>query len=170
VAQRRRVDPQKFFGELRRRNVYKVGVAYAVIAWLLIQITTQVFPFFEIPGWAVRLVVLLLVIGFPVALVLAWAFELTPEGIKRTEDVDRSKPITRRTGRTLDFLIIAVLLVIIGAFAYQRFGHGKKAEAEIAEKSIAVLPFENRSRDPDNAYFAGGIRTKFSLVWRRSPI
>src|SRR6202165_2990285 len=106
-----------FFAELKRRNVYKVAVAYAVVAWLLIQIATQVFPFFEIPNWAVRLVVLLLVIGFPVALILAWAFEITPEGIKRAEDVDLSQSITRRTGRKLDFLIIAVLLLVIAVFA-----------------------------------------------------
>jgi len=150
-----------FFTELKRRNVYKVAVAYAVVAWLLIQIATQVFPFFEIPNWAVRLVVLLLIIGFPVALVLAWAFEITPEGIKRTEDVDHSQPTTHRTGRTLDFLIIAVLLVIIGVFAYQRFGLSQKTSVSVSaipEKSIAVLPFENRSRDPENAYFADGIQ------------
>src|SRR6202045_3913541 len=121
------MDPKKFFGELKRRNVYKVAVAYAVVAWLLIQGATQVFPFFEIPNWAIRLVVLLLIIGFPVALILAWAFELTPEGIKRAEDVDLSKSITRRTGRKLDFLIIAILLLVIGVFAYQRFGPGQKA-------------------------------------------
>src|SRR5947207_2237307 len=152
---------KNFFAELKRRNVYKVAVAYAVVAWLLIQIATQVFPFFEIPNWAVRLVVLLLIIGFPVALVLAWAFEITPEGIKRTEDVDHSQPTTHRTGRTLDFLIIAVLLVIIGVFAYQRFGPSQKTSVSVSaipEKSIAVLPFENRSRDPENAYFADGIQ------------
>ena len=80
-----------FFAELKRRNVYKVAIAYAVVAWLLMQVASQIFPFFEIPNWAVRLVVLLLVIGFPVAVILAWAFELTPEGIKRAEDVDVSK-------------------------------------------------------------------------------
>src|SRR5437899_4765978 len=79
---------QNFFAELKRRNVYKVAVAYAIVGWLLAQVATQVFPFFEIPNWAVRLVVLAIVIGFPIALVIAWAFELTPEGIKRTEDVD----------------------------------------------------------------------------------
>jgi len=155
------MNQHNFFAELKRRNVYKVAVAYAVVAWLLIQIATQVFPFFEIPNWAVRLVVLLLIIGFPVALVLAWAFEITPEGIKRTEDVDHSQPTTHRTGRTLDFLIIAVLLVIIGVFAYQRFGLSQKTSVSVSaipEKSIAVLPFENRSRDPDNAYFADGIQ------------
>src|SRR3979409_1544703 len=82
------MNPKGFFGELKRRNVYKVAVAYAIVGWLLVQIATQVFPFFEIPNWAVRLIVLAIVIGFPIALVLAWAFELTPEGLKRTEDVD----------------------------------------------------------------------------------
>jgi hypothetical protein len=100
------VNPKNFFAELKRRNVYKVAVAYAVLAWLLIQVATQVFPFFEIPNWGVRLVVLFIVIGFPIALILAWAFELTPEGIKRTEDVDLSKSVTRKTGRKLDFFII----------------------------------------------------------------
>jgi hypothetical protein len=81
----RRVNPKNFFAELKRRNVYKVAIAYGVVAWLLMQIASQIFPFFEIPNWAMRLVVLLLVIGFPVAMILAWAFELTPEGLKRTE-------------------------------------------------------------------------------------
>src|SRR5438445_11671006 len=109
-----------FFTELKRRNVYKVAVAYAVVAWLLIQIATQVFPFFEIPNWAVRLVVLLLIIGFPVALVLAWAFEITPEGIKRTEEVDLGETVRRRSGRKLAFLIIAVLVLVIGVLIFQR--------------------------------------------------
>ncbi len=85
------MNARNFFAELKRRKVYKVGIAYAVVAWVLMQVASQIFPFFEIPNWAVRLVVLLLIIGFPVALLLAWAFELTPEGIKRTEDVDREK-------------------------------------------------------------------------------
>src|SRR5262249_50697683 len=91
---------RKFFAELKRRNVYKVAIAYGVVAWLLMQVASQIFPFFEIPNWSVRLVVLLLIIGFPIALILAWAFELTPEGIKRTEDVDVSKSIRRKTGRS----------------------------------------------------------------------
>src|SRR5256885_10168473 len=90
-----------FFSELKRRNVYKVAVAYLVAAWLITQVATQVFPFFEIPNWAIRLVVVLLIIGFPVALALAWAFEITPEGIKRESDVDQAKSITRKTGRKL---------------------------------------------------------------------
>jgi len=80
------MNTKQFFTELKRRNVYKVAIAYGVVAWLLMQVASQIFPFFEIPNWAVRLVVLLLVIGFPVAMILAWAFELTPEGIKRTPD------------------------------------------------------------------------------------
>src|SRR5882724_4335588 len=162
------MDPKNFFGELKRRNVYKVAIAYAVVAWLLIQIATQVFPFFEVPNWAVRLVVLLLVIGFPVALILAWAFEITPEGIKRAEDVDLSQSITRRTGRKLDFLIIGVLLLVIAVFAYQRFGPGQKVAVATPEKSIAVLPFENRSEDKANAYFADGIQDE--ILTRLSKI
>ncbi len=82
------MNPKSFFGELKRRNVYKIAVAYAVVGWLVVQVATQVFPFFEIPNWGVRLVVLATIVGFPIALVIAWAFEATPEGIKRTEDVD----------------------------------------------------------------------------------
>src|SRR6195256_6236539 len=84
------MNPRNFFAELKRRNVYKVAVAHAIVGWLLVQVATQVFPFFEIPNWAVRLVVLAIIIGFPIALVIAWAFELTPEGIKHTEDLDLS--------------------------------------------------------------------------------
>src|SRR5437899_8997251 len=149
------MDSRSFFAELKRRNVYKVAIAYGVVAWLLMQIASQIFPFFEIPNWAVRLVVLLLVIGFPVAVILAWAFELTPEGIKRAEDVDLSKSVRRKTGRKLDFFIIAVLLLVIAALLFQRL-HPKisPAVSSALEKSIAVLPFDNLSRDPDNAYFS----------------
>src|SRR5947209_15508270 len=123
------------------------------------QIASQIFPFFEIPNWAVRLVVLLLVIGFPVAMILAWAFELTPEGIKRAEDVDLSKSIRRRTDRRLDFFIIAVLLLVISILLFQRLHPNvSPAVSSALEKSIAVLPFENLSRDPDNAYFSDGIQ------------
>jgi hypothetical protein len=90
-----------FFGELKRRNVYKVAVAYAVVSWLLIQVATQVFPFFEVPNWAIRLVVLLLALGFPVALVLSWAFEITPEGIKLESELEVREERTRRGGRRI---------------------------------------------------------------------
>src|SRR5437667_3435253 len=153
------MNPKNFFGELKRRNVYKVAIAYAVVAWFLMQVASQIFPFFEIPNWAVRLVVLLLVIGFPVAVILAWAFELTPEGIKRAEDVDLSPTLTRKTGRKLDFFIIAVLLLVIAILVFQRL-HPKVSPtvSSALEKSIAVLPFDNLSRDPDNAYFSDGIQ------------
>jgi TolB-like protein len=163
VAQNR-VNPKTFFGELKRRNVYKVAIAYGVVAWLLMQIASQIFPFFEIPNWAVRLVVLLLVIGFPVALILAWAFELTPEGIKRAEDVDVSKSVTRKTGRKLDFFIIAVLVLVIAALLFQRLRPNvPSAVSSSLEKSIAVLPFENLSEEKANAYFADGIQDEILI-------
>src|SRR5260370_36762504 len=93
----RRVNAKNFFAELKRRNVYKVAIAYGVVAWLLMHVASQIFPFFEIPNWAVRLVWLMLVLGFPVAIILAWAFELTPEGIKRTEFADE---LPKKSGRS----------------------------------------------------------------------
>jgi TolB-like protein/Tfp pilus assembly protein PilF len=150
------MNPRNFLAELQRRNVYRVGVAYAVIAWLLIQIATQVFPFFEIPNWAVRLVVLLLVLGFLVALVLAWAFELTAEGVKRTEEIASEGPTTHGRNRKLDFLIVGVLLAIIAILIYQRVH--PPVPSSTTEKSIAVLPFENLSANPENAFFADGVQ------------
>jgi TolB-like protein len=147
-----------FFAELKRRNVYKVAIAYAIVAWLLIQAASILFPTFEAPAWVMKVFVSAIILGFPVALIFAWAFEITPEGIKRAEDVDFSKSITHRTGRKLDFLIIAVLLLIGATFAYQRFGSGPKGGAALTEKSIAVLPFENLSRDADNAFFTDGVQ------------
>src|ERR1043165_908807 len=110
------MDWRKFLGELQRRNVYRVAVTYTIVSWVLIQIATQVFPFFEIPVWAVRLVVLLLVLGFPVALILAWAFELTPEGIKRTEEVPLHESIRRHTGRKLLALAAVAAAIAVGLY------------------------------------------------------
>jgi TolB-like protein/Tfp pilus assembly protein PilF len=156
-----------FIIELKRRNVYRVAIAYGVVAWLLIQVATQTFPFFEIPNWAVRLVVLLLILGFPIALVLAWAFELTPEGLKRTGDVDLATQ--RWFGRKLDFVIIGVLLLVIAILVYQRLHPSvSPVRSNIPEKSIAVLPFENRSEDKANAYFADGIQDE--ILTRLSKI
>ncbi|MEY2558758.1 MAG: hypothetical protein QOE34_2183, partial [Verrucomicrobiota bacterium] len=145
-----------FFAEMRRRNLYKVAVAYGIVSWLVIQVATQVFPFFEIPAWCVRLVVVLLLLGFPIAMILAWAYELTPEGIKRTEDVPAEKSVVRKTGRKLDALLIVVLLCVIGYLVFQRFHRNEAAER--MEKSIAVLPFDNFSDEKDNAFFADGIQ------------
>src|SRR5450755_2686264 len=109
-----------FFVELKRRNVYKVAVAYAIVGWLLVQVATQVFPFFEIPNWAVRLVVLAIAIGFPIALVIAWAFELTPEGLKRTEDVDLAKQ-ARRKSRAWIYIVLVGALLSVGLFRLGRY-------------------------------------------------
>src|SRR5215813_15416296 len=116
------MNPKGFFAELKRRNVYKVAVAYAVASWLLIQIATQVFPFFEIPNWAVRLVVLLLIAGFPVALVFSWAFEITPEGIVRESEVEDDKSITHHTGRKIVALTVVLAVVAAGLLAFQLWG------------------------------------------------
>ena len=155
-----------FFSELKRRNVYKVAVAYAVAAWLLIQVATQVFPFFDIPNWAVRLVVVLLALGFPVALVLAWAFEITPEGIKRESEIAAGQSITHRTGRKLVAITAVLAVIAAGLFVFRLVRsnptiaprQSEMATAPIPAKSIAVLPFENLSSDKENAYFADGIQ------------
>jgi TolB-like protein/Flp pilus assembly protein TadD len=159
-ADRPGLDSPNFFAELRRRNVYRAGVIYAMAAWLLIQIATQVFPFFEIPNWVVRATVVLLVIGFPVALTFAWAFELTPEGIMKTDEVPPGKSIRWKAGRKIDFVIIGVLALAIAFLLYLRFApsHRQDRAAEIPEKSIAVLPFANLSDDKENAFFAEGIQ------------
>jgi len=162
-----RID--NFFAELKRRNVYKVAVAYAVVAWLLIQAASIILPTFETPPWILKVVIFVLIIGFPVALIFAWAFELTPEGLKRTEDIDLTESVTRRTGRKLDFLIIAVLLVVIAALIFQRLHPtAPPPGSNIPEKSVAVLPFENRSEDRANAYFAEGIQDE--ILTRLSKI
>jgi hypothetical protein len=153
------VNARNFFAELKRRNVYKVAIAYAIVAWLLLQAASILFPTFEAPPWTMKVFVAVIALGFPIALVLAWAFELTPEGIKRTEDVDLSPTLTRKTGRRLDFFIIAVLLLVIAILVFQRLHPNvSPAVSSSLEKSIAVLPFDNLSRDPDNAYFSDGIQ------------
>ena len=157
------MNSRDFFAELKRRNVYKVAVAYAIVAWLLIQIATQVFPFFEIPNWAVRLVVLAIVIGFPIALVIAWAFELTPQGLKRTEDVDLITSARQPRKRAWIFVVIIAGVMSLGLFFLGRYtvderAPGQTAAATAPAKSIAVLPFENLSDDKGAAYFADGIQ------------
>ena len=152
------MNPRNFFAELKQRNVYKVGIAYALVAWLLMQVASQIFPFFEIPNWGVRLVVLVLMVGFPVALILAWAFELTPEGLKRTESAD-DLPVTSSRNRVWIYVIIVAGGLSIGLFFVGRYTVLRQAGAfSSPAKSIAVLPFENLSRDPDNAYFADGVQ------------
>ena len=158
-----------FFAELKRRNVYKVAVAYAVVGWLLVQVSTQVFPFFEIPNWAIRLVVLVIIVGFPIALVIAWAFEITPEGIKRTEVADAAHEHSR--GKTWIYVVIVAAAISVTLFFLGRYTVGSRTAIspnELSGKSVAVLPFANLSRDPDNAYFAAGIQDE--IITRLSKI
>src|SRR4051794_24573787 len=149
-----------FFSELKRRNVYKVAVAYAVVGWLLVQVATQVFPFFEIPNWTVRLVVLAIVIGFPVALIIAWAFELTPEGLKRTEDADLIAQGHRKSHVWI-YVVTASALLSIVLFFIGRYSVATKSPvaspSQSAAKSIAVLPFANLSADKNDEYLSDGM-------------
>jgi len=163
------VNPKNFFAELKRRNVYKVAIAYAVVAWLLMQIATQVFPFFDIPNWAVRLVVLVIIIGFPIALIIAWAFELTPEGLKRTEFADELPKKSVRS-RAWIYVVIVAGAISVSLFFLARYTAPNKqvGPAELSGKSLAVLPFTNLSGNPENAYFAAGIQDE--IVTRLAKI
>jgi serine/threonine-protein kinase len=156
--------------ELKRRNVYRAAVAYGVVAWFLTQLTTQVFPFFEIPNSAVRFVVIALALGFPIAMLLSWVYEFTPEGIVRTEDLHpaQARSIQRATGRILDFIIIGALLLVIAMLIVGRHPFYRQTGESISQKSIAVLPFENLSEDKANAYFADGIQDE--ILTRLSKI
>jgi len=150
-----------FFAELKRRNVIRVGIAYAVVAWVLAQIAEFAFENFGAPDWVLKSVVVVLLLGFPLVLIFAWAYEMTPEGIKREKEVDRSQSITPQTGRKLDRMIIAVLLVALGWFAWDKFGSSTDSEplqpAESVAASVAVLPFVAMSDGPDDEYFADGL-------------
>ncbi len=154
------------FSELKRRNVVRVGIAYLVISWVLIEVSDTIAPMMALPDWAPRLVLFVLIIGLPVALFLSWAYELTPEGVKKTHEVDADASITHSTGRKLDRMIIGALVVAVAFLVYDRTS-GPPAptappavEAEpTAEgpKTIAVLPFADMSPDQSQEYFADGI-------------
>jgi hypothetical protein len=171
--------------ELRRRNVFRVGTAYLVAAWLLLQVADIVLENIGAPGWVMQVFMLLLAIGLPVALILAWAFELTPEGVKRESEVDRSQSITPQTGQKLNRIIIAMLVLAVGLLLAERLTLSSRQAANVAsgqaelerletdavtameaklpapvsvdDRTVAVLPFLNLSSDPEQEYFADGL-------------
>src|SRR5437588_8338013 len=154
-----------FFAELKRRNVYKVAVTYAVVGWLIAQIATQIFPFLEIPNWVVRLIIVLIAIGFPSVLVHALAFEATPEGIKRTEVADAMPAVAGQKKHAWIYVVIVGAAISVALFFLGRYtaqsregGRSPAAAGSLSQKSIAVLPFDNIGRDPDNAFFAEGVQ------------
>src|SRR4029079_5712301 len=167
----RTVAPKNFLTELKRRNVIRAAGLYLVGAWLVVQVAGTVLPMFGAPEWLARTIVILLAIGFVPAGLFRRIFELTPEGLKRDEDVAPEQSITPQTGRLMDRMIIAVLVLALGYFAFDKFVLTPRREAALVAsavpndsksvinaKSCAVMPCENRSRDPDNAYVAYGIQ------------
>ena len=174
----------KLFDELKRRNVLRVVIAYVVAAWLLLQVADVVLNNIASPDWVFRSILLLVAIGFPFAALFAWAYEMTPDGLKKEKDVDRSGSITRVTGRKLDFMIIGVLVLALAYFAYDEFVVDPAQEAALAntsdqineitrtdapDKSIAVLPFVNMSDDASNEYFSDGISEELLNVLAQLP-
>ena len=159
------MNPKYFFGELKRRNVYKVAVTYAVIAWLLIQAASILLPTFEAPTWVMKALVVLLIFGFAMALFISWAFEATPQGMKRTEDVSPDEVLPSWSPRKFAALIVTIAMLAASLLVFELLRSRSKPDSlppkgalDLPAKSIAVLPFENLSRDPDNAYFTEGIQ------------
>src|SRR6266513_2247122 len=165
-----------FLAELKRRNVYKVAVAYAVVAWLLIQAASILLPTFEAPAWVMKVVVMLLALGFPAALIFSWAFEITPEGIKRESEIEPNKSISAHTGRKIIALTIALSVVAAGLFTFNLFRTRstttpRQTEATTAppNKSVAVLAFANLSDDKGSEYFSDGISEELLTVLQKIP-
>ena len=159
------MNPQNFFAELKRRNVYKVAVAYAVVGWLLLQGASIVLPSFEAPAWTMKVLIVTLAVGLPVAVVLAWAFEITPEGIVRADEVDPNKSITRKTGRRLTAIIVLIGILAAGLFVFQKSRRVAETPPKTVapnivsqnDKSVAVLPFDDLSAKHDQQFFGDGL-------------
>ena len=170
------------FTELKRRNVFRVGAAYGIVGWLLVEIASVLLPTFEAPDWVMKAFSSLVLLGFPLAVILAWAFELTPEGIKRDTAVNRTESIRHRTGRRLDFILIGLLSVAVVYFAVDKFGseaepkqaevtaeRASAAETVVGKRSIAVLPFVNMSSDPEQEYFSDGLSEEILNLLAKIP-
>src|SRR5437764_943182 len=171
------MDPATFLTELKRRKVYRVAVAYAIVAWLLIQAASILFPTFEAPPWVMKVFVTAVILGFPVALILAWAFELTPEGLRRSEEVAPRESKTRKPGSKWTAVIVTAALLATALLAFQFVRTRRSPAIEPAkqtaptatlDKSVAVLPFENLSSDKENAFFAQGIQDEISTPLSKS--
>src|SRR5437870_2150725 len=170
------MEPATFLTELKRRKVYRVAVAYAIVAWLLIQAASILFPTFEAPPWVMKVFVSAVILGFPVALILAWSFELTPEGTRRSEEIPPREPETSKTGSRWTAIIVAAAVLAAALLAFQFARTRKVATAELPkqtapaatlDKSVAVLPFENLSSDKENAFFAQGIQDEIITTLSR---
>jgi hypothetical protein len=184
-----------FFNELKRRNVFRVGIAYVVVSWLILQVADVILNNIEAPGWVFHVILLLLGIGFIVVLVFSWVFEMTPEGLKREHEVDRSQSITPQTGKKLDHLITGVLVLALGYFVIDKFVLSAGRDAALVEaalkqaggraesgqtaikpeastepdKSIAVLPFVNMSSDEEQEYFSDGLSEELLNLLAKIP-
>ena len=170
------MDPAIFFTELKRRKVYRVAVVYAIVAWLLIQAASILFPTFEAPSWVMKVFVTAVILGFPVALILAWAFDLTPEGLKRSDEVPQTQAIAPKTGKKWTAIIVAAAVVAASLLAFQFVRTRRSLTTELPkqtastalqDKSVAVLPFENLSSDKENAFFAQGIQDEIITTLSR---
>jgi len=187
VVDEREREPINFFSELKRRNVYKVAVAYAVVAWLLLQAASILFPAFDAPPWVMKIFIIVIILGFPVALIFSWAFEITPEGIKLESEIEPNKSIKRGTGRKIVAVTIALAVIAAGLFVYQlvrsksaitpravtqpqaRLGFQNEAATAAPNKSIAVLPFVNMSADKNDEYLSDGMTEELINVLAKVP-
>ena len=169
-----------FFGELKRRNVFRVAIAYAVVAWVVAQIVELAADSFGAPDWVMKMFIVFLAVGFPLALFFSWAFEITPEGLKREEDIDRSKSITPTTGRRIDIIIVGTLVIALSYFIWESRFSEQQERSQVVETatpstvtsdliSIAVLPFVNMSEDASNVYFSDGISEEILNALARIP-